>query len=602
MLPSRPVIFISAVTKELGTAREKIADVLRLLHFQPVVQQEFPNHTGIVRAMLETELEPCAAVIQLVGHRYGWDVPGVSNPHEAMSYTQYEACWAHRKPILVWYLIIGDDYPVDAPNDEDATKKLLQSAYRARLQSTAHLYHPVADIKDVEIAVFRMQQDLDQLRPPQFQQLPLLDSGGGPRESPPAPAIQTTPTTADLEKIMRGVLLDFVPALQQVRQNASPQDDAAAEDALYTRLAEILGKTPAEARAEISALAKKTKVDLTASLLVRAKAAYADKDYPAAEKLALQAVAENPAAAPAAFLQAAEAASEQTQYPRALDHYRAAAALTSQQSDVLAWADLQCKIGWLLYLDGRYAEQATLMHRVWQACEKAGHPEHPVALRAHNLWANALDDQGKHAEAEAEHRTVLAIRERVLGPEHPDTLASRNNLAAALDSQGKYAEAEAENRARIAIEERVLGLEHPDTLTSRMNLANTLYSQGKPAEAEAEHRAVLATQERVLGPEHPGPLGSRMNLANALDSQGKYAEAEADHRAVLAIQERVLGPEHPDTLLSCYNLSFTLENLGRQEEALALARRALAGRNKVLGENHPQSQKAKRRVERLEKK
>ena len=75
MAESRPKIFISAVSKELASAREKIADVLRLLHFQPVCQQEFPNHTGIVRAMLETELAPCAAAIQIVGHRYGWKVP-----------------------------------------------------------------------------------------------------------------------------------------------------------------------------------------------------------------------------------------------------------------------------------------------------------------------------------------------------------------------------------------------------------------------------------------------------------------------------------------------------------------------------------------------
>ena len=71
---SRPKIFISAVSKELASARGKIADVLRLLQFQPVCQQKFPHHTGIVREMLETELAPCAAVIQIVGHRYGSEV------------------------------------------------------------------------------------------------------------------------------------------------------------------------------------------------------------------------------------------------------------------------------------------------------------------------------------------------------------------------------------------------------------------------------------------------------------------------------------------------------------------------------------------------
>lgn len=559
MPTSRPFIFISAVTKELGSARERIADVLRLLHFQPVVQQEFPNHTGVVREMLETELAPCSAVIQLVGHRYGWEVPGVANPHEVMSYTQYEAYWAHQKNVPVWYLIIADDYEVDHPIDEDATKKLLQSAYRARLQSTGHLRYTVADIKDVEIAAFRMQQDLDKLRPPEFQQLPLLDSEGSSALAPPAPANPPPPDPADLEKIMRGILSDFVPALQQVRQNTSPQDDAAAEEALYARLAEILGKTPAQARAEIESLAKKTKADPAESLLERAKAAYALKDYSAAEELALQAAAENSGDALAALRQAGEAAAGQAQYKRALAHYHAAAALTDERSELLAWADIQCEIGWLLYQDGRYDEQATLMHRVWQACETAGHPEHPITLSARHAWASALDDQGKPTEAEAELRAVHAVRERVLGPEHQHTLSSRNNLALALDSQDKHAEAEAENRAVLAIRERILGPEHPDTLTSRNNLAAALWSQGK------------------------------------------HAESEAEHRAVLAILERVLGPEHPYTLTSCFNLSITLGHLGRKEEVLALARRALRGRNKVLGKNHPDSQNAKRRVARLEK-
>jgi hypothetical protein len=157
MSEARPKIFISAVSKELATARAKIADVLRLLHFEPVVQPEFPNHTGVVKAMLEEELAPCAAVIQIVGHRYGWEVYGAVNHTEVMSYTQYEAAYAHHKAIPIWYLIIADDYPVDAPNDEDEKKKVFQTAYRYRVQSTGHLYFPVADIKDAEIQVFRMQ-------------------------------------------------------------------------------------------------------------------------------------------------------------------------------------------------------------------------------------------------------------------------------------------------------------------------------------------------------------------------------------------------------------------------------------------------------------
>ena len=58
--------------------------------------------------------------------------------------------------------------------------------------------------------------------------------------------------------------------------------------------------------------------------------------------------------------------------------------------------------------------------------------EHPNTLGTRVNVANALNFQGKHAEAEEEYGTVLEIQERVLGPEHPDTLMSRMNLADVL--------------------------------------------------------------------------------------------------------------------------------------------------------------------------
>jgi tetratricopeptide (TPR) repeat protein len=225
--------------------------------------------------------------------------------------------------------------------------------------------------------------------------------------------------------------------------------------------------------------------------------------------------------------------------------------------------------------------------------------EHPNTLASRNDLANALDQQGKHAEAEAEHRAVLTIRERVLGAEHPATLGSRNNLANALDAQGKHAEVEAEHHAVLAIRERVQGAEHPDTLSSRNNLAAALQLQGKHAEAEAEHRAVLAIRERVQGAEHPDALTSRNNLAAALQLQGKNAEAEAEHRMVLAIRARVLGAEHPVVAQSYYNLARCLERQGKKPEALQFARRALEIWQKVLGKEHGDTKDAQRMIARL---
>lgn len=437
--------------------------------------------------------------------------------------------------------------------------------------------------------------------------------------------------------------MQALPSAIAAAQQANPQADKAATLAsAYATLDASHQLPPGTLERELPAFAKKLLATPDTPLMDQANAEFVLKNYASAEEIALAAAAQPIQDAIAALVLASQAATAQIQYQRALDHLRTAAALTSEERDTLAWAEIQNEISRLLYLDGQYNAQATLTHHVWQTCEKAGHPEHPTTLRAHHLWATALRAQGKNSEAEAEHRAVLALRQRILGLEHPHTLDTRNNLALALSAQGKSAEAEAEHRSRLSIEERVLGPEHPDTLNSRNNLALTLDAQGKHAEAEAEHRAVLALQERVLGLDHPDTLKSRNNLAITLDDQGKYAEAEAEHRAVLAIRERIFGSAHPTTLksrnnlatalhsqgkhaeaeaeyravhalheqvlgldhphvfLSCYNLSLTLENLGQKDEALDYARRALEGWTKVLGADHPDSLDAKQLVADLE--
>jgi len=76
------------------------------------------------------------------------------------------------------------------------------------------------------------------------------------------------------------------------------------------------------------------------------------------------------------------------------------------------------------------------------------------------------------------------VSKQVLGAEHPGTLITAGNLADSLSSQGKHDEAVAMQREVLAVRQRVLGAEHPDTLTAAVNLAESLARQGKHDEAE----------------------------------------------------------------------------------------------------------------------
>ena len=91
------------------------------------------------------------------------------------------------------------------------------------------------------------------------------------------------------------------------------------------------------------------------------------------------------------------------------------------------------------------------------------------------------------------YEATLATR----GSDHPDTLASLNNLANALHDQGKHAEAEGLYRQALEARRRVLGADHPDTLTSLNNLVSALVAQHKLTAAQEQYAGAFLCGPRI---------------------------------------------------------------------------------------------------------
>lgn len=236
---------------------------------------------------------------------------------------------------------------------------------------------------------------------------------------------------------------------------------------------------------------------------------------------------------------------------------------------------------------GLYEESAEFAGKSYELRKQVLGEEHPDTLAALNSLANALDYQGKSAEAEPLFRRCLEIQKRVLGEEHHETVFTLNNLALVLRAQGKLDDAVELERKCLEIRKRTQGEDHPETVASRNNLAIGLYRQGKYAEAEELFRKALESRTRVLGAEHPETLASLNNLGGALCVQGKYDEAEPFFRQCLEIRKRVEGETHPHTLESLNNLAYLFEAQGNYEESERLFRQCLEARKQVLGEEHP---------------
>ena len=116
----RPLIFISAVSRELRSARQLVANTLTFLGYQPIWQDIFGTEGGDLRALLRQQIDQCKGVVQLVGQCYGAEPPTPDEQLGRVSYTQYEALYARKRGKKVWYLFIDESFPIDAHEPEPA--------------------------------------------------------------------------------------------------------------------------------------------------------------------------------------------------------------------------------------------------------------------------------------------------------------------------------------------------------------------------------------------------------------------------------------------------------------------------------------------------
>jgi len=161
---TRPSIFVSTVSKELRSARQLVANTLTFLGYEPVWQDIFGTESGDLREMLRSRIDGCKGVVQLVGYAYGAEPPEVDTEFGRVSFTQYEALYARKRGIKVWYLLSDGTFPVDQFEPEPAELRQLQETYRDSLKADTHLFHELATNAALEAGVLKLRDDLTVLR------------------------------------------------------------------------------------------------------------------------------------------------------------------------------------------------------------------------------------------------------------------------------------------------------------------------------------------------------------------------------------------------------------------------------------------------------
>ena len=163
MIP-RPPVFISAVSKELRSARQLVVNTLQFLGYDSVYQDIFGTEQGDLRAMLRKRIDECKGVVQLVGQCYGVEPPVPDKQFGRVSYTQYEAFYARQQGKKVWYLVLDKDFPSDPHDAEPEELCRLQAAYRQQVQADTHLFHPLNSQDALKASVLQMRDELTGLR------------------------------------------------------------------------------------------------------------------------------------------------------------------------------------------------------------------------------------------------------------------------------------------------------------------------------------------------------------------------------------------------------------------------------------------------------
>jgi hypothetical protein len=160
----RPTIFISAVSAELRSARQLVANTLTFLGYEPIWQDVFGTEAGDLTEVLRQKIDQSKGVVQLVGQCYGAEPPVPNKEFGRVSYTQFEALYARKQGKKVWYLFIDETFPIDPHDPEPEELKQLQSSYRHVLKADAHLFHPLRNPEALEAGVLKLRDDLTRLR------------------------------------------------------------------------------------------------------------------------------------------------------------------------------------------------------------------------------------------------------------------------------------------------------------------------------------------------------------------------------------------------------------------------------------------------------
>jgi tetratricopeptide (TPR) repeat protein len=599
-------IFISAVTRELGSVRKVVKKALEDNDYRALEQDNFPPDYRDLKDKLRRQIDKCDAVVHIAGHCYGAEPRQRPADAPRRSYTQleYDIAVELKKPVYVF--VTGASFPADAHEPEPGELYALQEAHRQRLMATGQDCNRIDSTQELDHKICSLPLEVDLLTDEMQRADEKVDVHGRRlRRWLIAVVVLMSAVLGAVGYLAWQQQRERKEAqtIQQVQQEFAERflqqlvtnKEITADDARVRALKEVpalmqLRLVEIELLIDRKIAPRATEKSLSA--LDRARAALAEGNYDgvfqAADDEKQQgrelAMVEGTAAL-ARFRQSPEPAWN----ARALAAFQRAMALADPSSPTQwhAWTGAAVSAASVLHDLSRYAEAEPLLRKC-QRLREAGHgPDSPEVAVVLNNLAGLLETTNRRSEAEPLYRRALAIDEKTYGPDHPEVATCLNNLALLLQATNRLSEAEPLFRRALAIDEKSYGPDHPRVAIDLNNLALLLQATNRLAEAEPLFRRTLAIAEKLYGPDHPDVANRLNNLGGLLHHTNRLWEAEPFFSRAVVIAEKSYGPDHLDVAIDLNNLAVLLQATNRLSEAEPLYRRTLAIAEKSYGPDHP---------------
>lgn len=586
-------VFISASSKELGSVRKKIAEVVRNCDCQPVSQDDFSIGDSSLRAKLENEIAQCDAVIHIVGNNYGAEPQTFLAGEERQSYTQMEYFIAKKFNKKVFVCLLDPSFPPDTLIEESPEKIELQQKYRNQFSKEGkHYCRPVnfEELKDeiyaIQLKSIRSKEFLKNSIPKAVIVLILVSIGvsvlflllgwAGLHNNNLASENQIVREQAkQLEDRSKDLLLQtrFDKLVQQYLLPPYELTQKEAQTRSIQELAPANGITAEVLRTKLDGLLETT----GASPTEQAQNALRKQDYEEVFRLGK----EYPMIYEVAMAEGTAALAKYRDFPdpkyrdQAIEAFRAAPLLVNSGKEPQKWFDASSAIVRLQIEKADFASAEETAIELIQKSETLFGKSSPQVADSLNHLAEICNQTNRMRPAEMLSRRAIAIARNSQGEpllNLSDYLAS---LSYSLGQTDRFEPAEQLVRHAIAMDEKSPTQKQVPATEKVNNLAVIYQQRAFLPLIDALSVRVIQVFEKYRGPKHHSVSIAVNNLAVYLSFTGRNESAETTQLLSLAIAERALGSDHPEAGRSLGNYAYLLSREKKYKEAEPLFRRSL---------------------------